>query len=300
MSSVQSALASQPKRQYVSSAVFNKNIFSYTLSTNPATNVTTGDVSANIVGATALTCPAGRILRESGLKLYPGVNNGVNTYLVGVVDTITLLAGYIDPNSPVFAVYSNQLPFMPPYGTNPNGVDPGPQGLPDEGPPVYTNGDVICVSGNIVTQTGSITSATTITAATGITSTTGNILAASGEVLASSGIGYNVTPGAVNQIVSNNYDVSNNSLTGIITMFAGFLNAGANVDFYFYNSNLRVNDFLLATIRNDEGDWCVNTRVEIDNPTPGDPLRGRFIVTNIGGATKNTDGVQIQWFILRG
>jgi hypothetical protein len=164
MSSVQSALAAQPKRQYVSSAAFNRNIFSYTLSTNPATNVTTGDLSANIVGANSTTCPAGRILRESGLKLYPGVNNGVNTYMVGVVDTVTLLAGYIDPNSPVFAVYSNQLPFMPPYGTNPNGVDPGPQGLPDEGPPVYTNGDVICVSGNIVAQTGSITSATDVNA----------------------------------------------------------------------------------------------------------------------------------------
>lgn len=167
MSSVQSALANQPRRQFVTAAAFNNDFFNYTLTTNPTTNVTTGALTANITGATAGTCPAGRILRESGLKLYPGVNNGVNTFMVGVIDTVTLLSGYIDPNSPIFAVYSTELP-----GFYTNGVDPGPQGLPDEGPPVYTNGNIICVSGNISTQTGSITSAN------GIVATTGQIRAA--------------------------------------------------------------------------------------------------------------------------
>jgi len=167
MSSIQSGLAAQPRRQFVTAAPFNNDFFNYTLTTNPTTNVTTGALTANITGANATSCPAGRILRESGLKLYPGVNNGVNTFLVGVIDSVTLFAGYIDPNSPIFAVYSTQLP-----GFYTNGVDPGPQGLPDEGPPVYTNGNIICVSGNISTQTGSITSAN------GIVATTGQIRAA--------------------------------------------------------------------------------------------------------------------------
>jgi hypothetical protein len=176
MSSVQSALANQPKRQYVAAAPFNNDIFTYTLTTNPTTNDTTGDISANVVGANSTTCPAGRILRENGQKLYPGVNVGVETFMVGVIDTITLLSGYIDPNSPIYGVYSTALPFGPTYGVYPNiqynGVDPGPGGLGDEGPPVFTNGNIICVSGNISTQTGSITSAN------GIVATTGQIRAA--------------------------------------------------------------------------------------------------------------------------
>jgi hypothetical protein len=136
MSSVQSALAAQPRRQYVTAAPFNNDFFTYTLTTNPATLVTTGALNP-VTGANAGNCPAGRILRESGLKLYPGVNNNVTTFMVGVIDTVTLLAGYIDPNSPIYAVYSTQLP-----GFYANGVDPGPQGLPDQGPPVITNGNI--------------------------------------------------------------------------------------------------------------------------------------------------------------
>jgi len=175
MSSIQSALANQPRRQYVTAAVFNNDIFTYTLTTNPTTNVTTGAI-APVTGGDATLCPAGRILRENGQKLYPGVNTGITTFMVGVIDTITLRTGYIDPNSPIYGVYSTSLPFAPTYGVYPNiqynGVDPGPGGLGDEGPPVFTNGNIICVSGNISTQTGSITSAN------GIVATTGQIRAA--------------------------------------------------------------------------------------------------------------------------
>jgi hypothetical protein len=58
--------------------------------------------------------------------------------MVGVIDSITFLKGYIDPNSPVFAVSNNQIPVF--YA---NGVDPGAGGLADEGQPVYTNGVVV-------------------------------------------------------------------------------------------------------------------------------------------------------------
>jgi hypothetical protein len=139
MSSVQSALANQPRRQYISSIEFFNDIFSYTLTRNPTTNIQTGVLLANIVGANASTCPAGRILRENGQKLYPTVNPGVSTFMVGVIDTQTLLSGYIDPNSPTYAVYSTQLPV-----SFANGSDPNNGGNPDLGPPTYTGGIVQC------------------------------------------------------------------------------------------------------------------------------------------------------------
>jgi hypothetical protein len=139
MSSVQSELANQPKRQYISSVQFFNDFFSYTLTRNPTTSIQTGSLLANIVGANATTCPAGRILRENGQKLYPTVNPGVSTFMVGVIDTQSLLSGYIDPNSPTYAVYSTQLPV-----SFANGSDPNNGGNPDLGPPTFTGGIVQC------------------------------------------------------------------------------------------------------------------------------------------------------------
>jgi hypothetical protein len=132
------SFSKQPARQYVAAVPFHNDLFSYTVTKNASTNVTTGVLAAPIAGAYASTCPAGRLLRESGNKLYPGVHAGISTYMVGVIDSITFLAGYIDPNSPVFAVSNNSLPAF--YA---NGVDPGPGGLADEGQPVYTNGSIV-------------------------------------------------------------------------------------------------------------------------------------------------------------
>jgi hypothetical protein len=69
------------------------------------------------------TCPAGRILREIGAKLYPGVHPGLlvgdtfqgavvgttatNKFWVKVYDAQTGIRGYIDPNSPIFTVYNS-------------------------------------------------------------------------------------------------------------------------------------------------------------------------------------------------
>jgi hypothetical protein len=142
MSSAKSQLARQAKRQFLSTVPYNNDIFTYTTQQSFTSRITTGVLRANVVGATASTCPAGRILIENGLKLYPGVNNSVNTFMVGVYDTQSLLTGYIDPNAAAFAIYSTELPpsftITGPYSSSQ--VDPGPQGLADQGPPVYTNG----------------------------------------------------------------------------------------------------------------------------------------------------------------
>ena len=174
MSSAKSQLAPQPRRQFVSTQAYNNDIFTYTTSQTTTSRLITGVLAANVVNATAANCPAGRILRENGQKLYPGVNNGVNTYMVGVFDTQTMLSGYIDPNSPIYAVYSTELPEF--YA---NGVDPGPQGLTDEGPPVYTNGLVYALE--------SITAGTSINATTGYVSV-GSDMSAGTVVTTNSGV----------------------------------------------------------------------------------------------------------------
>lgn len=157
MSSVRSSASKQAARQYVAASAFHNDFFSYTVSKNVFTNVTTGTLAAPIAGANATNCPAGRILRESGKKLYPGAHPGVSTYMVGVIDSVTFLAGYIDPNSPIFAVSNNDIPAF--YA---NGVDPGPGGLADEGQPVFTNGRIVAAGDAVIGGDASISGDTVI------------------------------------------------------------------------------------------------------------------------------------------
>jgi hypothetical protein len=146
-----------PRRAYITTSAFNNDFYTYTTSLNPTTFVTTGTLAANVPGATAATCPANRILRENGKRLYPeGANPGVNTLMVGVYDAITGFKGYIDPNAPIFAVYNTDKSYQTPNGINPNG------GLLDQGPPIFTRGPTrlyggVDVSGGLTVATGVLT-----------------------------------------------------------------------------------------------------------------------------------------------
>jgi len=123
-------------KSYVAASPFNNDFFTYTVTTNPSTFKKTGALVANVPGATAVTCPAGRILRENGRKLFPGAHDGVTTLMVGVFDNQSMLSGFIDPNSPDFAVYNTDRPNYLADAVDPAG------GLTDQGPPVKTNGQV--------------------------------------------------------------------------------------------------------------------------------------------------------------
>ena len=161
-----------PRRQYITTTTFQNDIFRYTTSTNPTTFQVTGTLTslATVGTGTAANCPANRILRENGKKLYPSglyvannttygaPNPGVTTYMVGVYDPISFLNGFIDPNSKVFAPYNTDKPEYVPRGINPNGNTEV-----DQGPPVYT--------------LGSVTAGTTVTAGTGVVATSGQIRA---------------------------------------------------------------------------------------------------------------------------
>jgi len=138
----------------------------------PVTFVRTGDLS-RVTGATALTCPAGRILRENGKKLFPGAHpistvNGVaatfpdSTVMVGVFDNQSGLSGFIDVNAPMFAGFNGDRPNYLKDAVDPVG------GLTDRSAPTLTNGSVnvredLNVTGNsALTGTLRVTGATTL------------------------------------------------------------------------------------------------------------------------------------------
>jgi hypothetical protein len=120
---------------YISTEPYFPFFFSY--STVLTASLETVGTLTPVAGGNFTTCPGGRVLRENGRKLYPGANPGITTYMVGVYDSITLLSGFIDPNSRYFQIYNTDKPnFLP------NGVAPPNDNTVDLGPPVLTRGNV--------------------------------------------------------------------------------------------------------------------------------------------------------------
>ena len=114
------------RRSYISTAVFNTVFYTYTNNQLvPLTDMYQG------------YCPPGRILRENGKKLFPDSNPGVTQYYVGVYDAVSFFNGYIDPNDAHFAVYNTDKPVYVP-----DNYDFG-NSMPDLGPSVYTQGNII-------------------------------------------------------------------------------------------------------------------------------------------------------------
>ena len=122
-----------PRLTYIATATFDTYFFSYSTSINLSLE-TIGTLSA--VTDNPAYCPAGRVLRENGRKLYPGANPGITTYMIGVYDAQTLLSGFIDPNAQVFQIYNTEKPTYLADGVDPTG------GQSDRGPSVYTRGNI--------------------------------------------------------------------------------------------------------------------------------------------------------------
>lgn len=118
------------RRLYIATAPFHTHFFSYN-----------GETLSLVTEASCETCPIGRILRETGRKLYPGANPGVTHYMVGVYDSVTFLNGFINPNDNVFAVYNSDKPTYVPDNND---------GL--EGAPVLTTGNIISSEGFVGIQ----------------------------------------------------------------------------------------------------------------------------------------------------
>ena len=137
--------AAIPRRQYIATESFVNDFFTYTTSTD-ANGLTTGSLT-QVSGATAATCPAGRVLRDNGKRLYPSAHPNVNYPMIGVFDPQTFLAGFINPNSPIFAMFNSDKAYF--VDANGDGKNAGfdlnlsSNGLVNEGNAVFTNGNVI-------------------------------------------------------------------------------------------------------------------------------------------------------------
>jgi hypothetical protein len=154
------------KRSYITTSAFNTSIYTYTTRLNTSNFKYEGQlavVSTLPSGAalSATNCPAGRILRETGRKLYPGANPGLvsgdtyngstvsgntlNHMWVLVFDSVTGLRGFIDPNAPGFTVYNSDR--------NAAFVDLGEQtgGAPTRlGQSVFTSGNITTTGGSVI------------------------------------------------------------------------------------------------------------------------------------------------------
>jgi len=225
------------RTSYISTAPFQNNIFLYT--TSIVNNTNTGTLTAWSVsatanppgnGSTAVTCPAGRVLRETGRKLYPGAYPGINTYMVGVYDAQTQLTGFIDPNSSVYSLYNNDKPnFIA------DGVDAATGTGTDAGMSIFTLGNItatgfistasyLTTAGTLTARTGIIT--TTLTAGTGITTTTGQIrsgsstfILPSGTVSLNAALGQVFTYAVSNSVAAETVNATNIFDTGSVVYF---------------------------------------------------------------------------------
>ena len=152
-----------PRRSYLTMRPFEFDLFTYVTSFDAATYQTTGSlvpIVNTLEGDPEAICPQGRVLRENGKKLYPGgAYPGVYTYMVGVYDAVSFLSGYIDPNSQAFTPVNTDKPVtmyeaVPgTLGISPSLSDSDPN---DQGPPVYTHGDLLAGGRLVVGESATI------------------------------------------------------------------------------------------------------------------------------------------------
>jgi len=143
MASVYSGSHARTMKSYITTDNFFNNLRTYQTQANSTTYATEGRLTTpgTVAGVTTVAivnvktkvnlvradCPAGRILRETGRRLYPGQNPGLNvgdkyngavvgttatqTMWVMVYDVMTGISAFINPNDTVFAVYSADKPL---------------------------------------------------------------------------------------------------------------------------------------------------------------------------------------------
>lgn len=238
-----SSYLNTPRRSYLSMADFKNDFFTYTVTSDKLTQITTGTLTP--VTTDSLQTPPGRLLRENGKKLYPGgANPGINTYMVGVYDPVTFLNGFIDPNSYTFTLANTDKPYdviqatAGTLGTNPNSAATYPNDL---APPVLTNGDIIAKG--IISTIGSIMTNTNIFAQ-GTISATGHIVTDS--YLSSGTACYVGTSLTAQQNIVNAGYVSTSHLYVNATGGTGFATAGT----INASTGIHTNPFTRITVTN--------------------------------------------------
>jgi len=240
MSSVSSAFSSVPKRQYIATGDFSNDFFTYSWSVSQNKRVYT---LSRVTGANSSNCSRGHILRESGRKLFKGVNPSLNdpsntskeyTYLVRVFDAHTQLSGFIDPNCQLFAPYNTNKTIQTDVlaeGYNANRDEK------DLGPPVYTMGDVATIGGNIYAESGDIyAGAGDIYTGAGDIYTDGSGHITSATYVSSGCVTQNITTnngGATNFNVYADWEKGNTIVANIT-----HANAGVGTSYVYFSSGI--------------------------------------------------------------
>jgi hypothetical protein len=234
------------KRSYVSNGPFQNDIYTYTTALNPTTFRQEGRLA--IVGTspggvtlTATNCPAGRVLRENGRKLYPGVNPGLavgdtyqgsvvgttttNHFWVGVFDAVTGVKGFINPNVPTFSVYNSDksLEVVDQDETNGTGVFNARvpirtvTALGTSGAATLTAAQTV---NGVVTQGASGTQALTLPATSAIISAMGDTVGTTSELvyINTAAQAVTVTAGDGNTTIVGSAAVNNTSSRFIIVL----------------------------------------------------------------------------------
>ena len=146
-----------PRRSYIAMSSYTADLFNYSLTFDATTFTNVGLLST--IGVPATSTLQGSILSETGKKLYPVANAGVSTFMVSVFDQTSKVTGYINPNSPTFAIFTGD---KPPYMGQ--GTDPGTSGLANLGNSIYTHGSVI--ADGFGTYAGLLSTGTSLTVGT--------------------------------------------------------------------------------------------------------------------------------------
>ena len=294
--SFNSQINNLPRRTYISLRAYNNDFFSYSTSRTLAMEIV-GSLGP-VGGATPENCLKGAFLRETGKKLYPGVNPGITTYMVGVFDYSNNLHGFIDPNSPAFSPqHTDRTYIIDSPGYSPNTVDTG-VGRSDQGPPVFTRGEIIAqsnisiagtadISGNTVINPGSFfVSSGAATVYRNIETITGDVLVDLGNIFVSTGsasIKQNIDcmNGNINAYLGNIF-VSTGNI--IVNDMIETLNGNVFIDngnLYVSTGYITVNDMietLNGDVRIDNGNLFISTgtatvRADIETTT------GNFIAS---------------------
>ena len=110
------------RRSYITSGAFNEHFYTYSINESDVFNPIGSLVP---VTSDPGLCPSGRVLRETGRKLYPGVHPNITNMMVMVYDDQTLLKGFINPNYSLFSVFSTDKSYFISNSTEPTGSTGG-------------------------------------------------------------------------------------------------------------------------------------------------------------------------------
>jgi hypothetical protein len=283
------SLTNVPRRSYIAMNSYTSDLFGYSLTFNPTTFTNVGSLSN--LGVPASSTLQGSILSETGKKLYPVVNAGVSTLMVSVYDQTSKITGFINPNSPTFAIFSTD---KPPYMGQ--GVDPGTSGLSNLGNSIYTHGSVIAdgfgTYADLLSTGTSLTVGSTasirLSLSTGTSATVGTTLSV-GQTISSGTVV--IAPSTFTQhlyVVQGSGGTDGK--TASTTASAGSTSAaGNNIGGFSYttisSSAVTANSKIFITGTGSQALGVINS-----SNSPGN----RFVVKSSG----NTDGQTINWWII--